>query len=137
VAGAVNHATLSVHGSVGSVTVGAFNTSDLFVGYSGPGFGGTFDGTPYTLASFTAKAADSFAASYVVATNIKSVTLATLDTVPAGPLSGFGFRQTTRNGKPFGGVGRLAVTDKTNKLSYITKTGGTQVLKDNFEVQEL
>jgi hypothetical protein len=142
VAGAVSGATISVGGNVGTVSVGSFNNnSDLLVGYNGPVIGGVasdFTGA-FSIGSFVTHAkADSFADSYVIATSIKAVTLATVDTDNGGVPFGFEFQKTSLNGKSFGGVGRLsAKDDQGDKLSYNTKTGGTQPLKGDFGVEQL
>jgi Calx-beta domain/FG-GAP repeat len=85
VAGAVANATIIVGsgpgtvGDVGSVSVGSFLDSDLLAGYEGATNGsGKFNNG--TLGSFTVKGTDkAFARSNVLAANIKTVVLASVD----------------------------------------------------------
>ncbi len=91
VTGAVTGADIEVDGNVGAVVVGAFRTSRLFAGYTGPDIpdpaGFNFAATVTTFRC-TAKI-DGFANSRVIASNFKTVTIANLN--PDNPASKFGF----------------------------------------------
>jgi hypothetical protein len=127
VAGTVSDATVSVGGNVGAVTVGSFLTSELFAGYTGPDDGtGQFTGA-FAVGPFVTRAtAHGFADSYVIATNIKNVTLASADTADGGVPFGFDFHGT------FGGL-----TVRSPKLSYDKAAGGSQILEADFEVKKV
>jgi Calx-beta domain/Bacterial Ig-like domain len=78
-AGAVSDSLMQVTGDVGSVTVGSFFNSRLFVGFSGADTGvGSF--TPSTVGLFkvTGKT-NAFAHSYVIADKFNTVMLASVD----------------------------------------------------------
>ncbi|HEX3150139.1 MAG TPA: Calx-beta domain-containing protein [Gemmataceae bacterium] len=124
VAGKVSGSNIKVGGNVGTVTVGTFDTSRLFANFTGTDLGvGTFL-TPSTITSFSTKdAANSFAHSFVIASNFKGVSLASADTANGGNPFGFVFKNS---------FAKLAV--KASKLSYNTKTGGTQTLAGDLEV---
>jgi hypothetical protein len=130
VAGSVIGSTISVGGNVGLVSVGSFLSSDLFVGFSPTGadpFAGTFSGK-FTAGPFLVKATTGgFAHSYVVATSIKNVTLASADTANSGTMFGFEFHGSA--GGTFGGL-----TVKNPPLTYNKTIGGTQPLQADFEV---
>ena len=76
----VSGSDISVSGNVGSVVVGAFRDSRLFVGYTGADDGsGTFV-VPATLTTFRSTGpADGFQNSRVVATDFKTVVIRNLD----------------------------------------------------------
>jgi len=130
VAGSVIGSTISVGGNVGLVSVGSFVNSDLFAGFSPTGpspFTGTFSGK-FTVGPFLVKATTGgFEDSYVVATSIKNVTLASAVTDNSGTPFGFEFHGSA--GGTFGGL-----TVKNPKLTYDKKIGGTQVLQGDLEV---
>jgi hypothetical protein len=90
VAGSVNNATISVGGNVGSVSVGSFLGSELFAGYTGPVDGsGTFN-SGSTITTFQVKGTtNAFAHSFVIASNFKNVTLASVDPNNGGTKFGF------------------------------------------------
>ncbi|HEX3151537.1 MAG TPA: Calx-beta domain-containing protein [Gemmataceae bacterium] len=95
VAGSVSGATIIVGngsgtiGDVGSVSVGSFINSELFAGYTGATDGsGNFNNG--TVNSFTVKgASNAFAHSYVLAANIKAVSLGSVDENNSGTKFGF------------------------------------------------
>jgi parallel beta-helix repeat protein len=130
VAGSVIGSTISVGGSVGLVSVGSFVNSDLFAGFAPSGanpFAGTFSGA-FSVGPFLVKATTGgFENSYVVATSIKNVTLASAVTDNSGTPFGFEFHGSA--GGTFGGL-----TVKNPKLTYNKKTGGTQMLQGDLEV---
>jgi hypothetical protein len=113
---------ISVGGNVGSVTVGAFNATNLFAGYSAPTDGtGTFSGA-FSIGPITVKAsANGFVNSNVIATSIKNVTLASAVTANSGTKFGFVF-QGSANGTFCG------LTVKNPVHSYNRTLGGTQDL---------
>jgi hypothetical protein len=121
----------SVNGDVGSVAVGAFRDSLLYVGYSGAddgsGAGGLGFYLPATVSAFRSTGKqDGFADSRVIATNIQTVTLSSADTANDGAPFGFDFH---------GAFGGLSV--KNPKLSYNEKLGGSQVLAGNLSVDNV
>jgi hypothetical protein len=111
-------------GDVGSVSVGSFVNSDLFAGYSGLADGsGTFN-LPSTVRSFAVTGTtNAFASSYVIASNIKSVSLASAQTENGGTADGFVFHIS---------FGPLKV--KSLALTY-TGAGATQTLQGDLEVK--
>jgi len=79
VTGAVTGSDIMVTGNVGTVVVGAFRDSRMFVGYSGPddGVGGTWAPQGFTVGTFRANGKfDDFQNSRVIATAFKSVSIA-------------------------------------------------------------
>jgi Calx-beta domain len=96
VAGSVSSSMIAVGGSagtvgdVGSVSVGSFVNSRLFAGYSGPDDGtGSFN-LPSTIGSFTVKGKSAaFSDSFVIASNFKNVSLASVDPNNNGTKFGF------------------------------------------------
>jgi parallel beta-helix repeat protein len=110
VAGRVSGTTVDVTGNVGSVSVGSFWNSRLDAGYTGANTGsGTFDAAS-TVGPFrvTAKTAG-FQNSYVIATTIKPVTLASITEMNGGTKFGFIARET---------LAGLAVTAPTQKFKF-------------------
>jgi hypothetical protein len=91
VKGAVTGSDMMVKGNVGSVLVGAFRDSHLYVGYTGPEVP---EQTGYTtaaaLGTFKASSVlDGFQNSYVFATSFKTVTLRSVDADNADDEFGF------------------------------------------------
>jgi hypothetical protein len=127
VAGTVTSPLISVSGNVGSVSVGKFDDSRLFAGYAGADDGsGAFNGSA-TVGRFQANGATSaFAHSFVIASNIKSVSLVSADPENSGIKFGFIFQHV------FGGMAVLSP-----KLSYNKMLGGTQLLDGNLEVKQI
>jgi hypothetical protein len=78
VTGDVTGSDIMVNGNVGTVVVGAFRDSRMFVGYSGPDDGtGTFAQPGFTVGTFRANGKfDDFQNSRVIATAFKSVSIA-------------------------------------------------------------
>ena len=75
-----------MNGNVGPVTVGSFVESRLFARYTGDEVSGSFDSFGATVGPFVVKAkVDGFVDSFVIAANIKNVTLASAHTDNARP----------------------------------------------------
>jgi hypothetical protein len=115
-------------GNVGSVSVGGFENSRLFAGYTGPDDGtGAFN--TGTVGAFTVRAVrgatNQFAQSFVIAANFKAVFLATADTA-TGPDFGFVFDTS------FGTL-TLANTP-TGRKTYNRTVGGTQQIDGHLFV---
>ncbi|HVK08515.1 MAG TPA: choice-of-anchor Q domain-containing protein, partial [Gemmataceae bacterium] len=95
VAGRVTGTNVDVTGNVGSVSVGSFWNSRLDAGYTGANTGGgTFDAAsaigPFRVTAATA----GFQNSYVIATTIRPVTLASITAENGGTKFGFIARET-------------------------------------------
>jgi Right handed beta helix region/Calx-beta domain len=113
-------------GNVGKVTVGSFDNSRLFAGYAGADDGSSMTPTG-TIAGFNTGKVGPFKKSYVIADNIKSVSLTTVDTANAGTKFGFVFHTS------FGSLTAKTLGAGT-KVTYNKKTGGTQVLNGDLQV---
>jgi parallel beta-helix repeat protein len=110
VTGRVSGTTIEVVGNVGSVSVGSFWNSRLDAGYTGANNGGgTFDAAsavgPFRVTAKTA----GFQNSYVIATTIKPVTLASITETNGGTTFGFIAGETLTG---------LTVTAPTQKFKF-------------------
>jgi hypothetical protein len=87
-----------VGGNIGSVSAGSFVGGHLLAGYTGPDDGsGTFT-LPVTVGSFSVTGkTDAFAQSYVIASNFKNVSLASVKTVNGGTKFGFLAHETIKH----------------------------------------
>jgi Calx-beta domain/Bacterial Ig domain/Bacterial cadherin-like domain len=126
--GAVSNAVLDVHGAITSITVGSFLNSRLFANYSGgiDGLGMFTAGGDVGTFKVTGKT-NAFSKSYVIASNFKNVTLASIDPDNGPAHTKFG---VTANDV----IKALSVTG--SKFKYNAKTGGTQDLAGtDFQVK--
>jgi hypothetical protein len=110
VTGRVSGTTVDVAGNVGAVSVGSFWNSRLDAGYTGASNGGgTFDAAsvvgPFRVTAKT----EGFQNSYVIATTIKPVTLASITETNGGTKFGFIARET---------LAGLTVTSPTQKFKF-------------------
>jgi autotransporter-associated beta strand protein len=128
VKGVVNNVVIDVTGAITSVTVGAFVNSRLFASYSGPDDGsGTFTaGGDIGTFKVTGKT-NSFAHSFVIASNFKNVSIASMDPDNGGTKFGIVADNAVK---------ALSAANGTTKFKYNAKTGGTQDLTGtDFEVK--
>jgi len=137
IAGTFHDAKIIAAGSVGSFSAAAMHTASLFAGYTPatpatPLTGGTFVtdaliGT-FTItgkATLTNGSTGSMDDSFVIATNLGTVSLPTIDTTTGALTWGFAYRDTIKK-----------LTVKTPVFTYNIATGGTQTA-DDFQVVKL
>ena len=132
VAGAVSGSTIRIGGDVGtvgdvgSVSVGSFVDSELFAGYTGPVDGSGNFNLPATVGPFTVTGkTNGFAGSYVIASNFKTVSLASVDGDNDGTRFGFLFH-----------TGLKSLKVKTPKRAYFQGSTEQQIL-DDFYVRKV
>jgi hypothetical protein len=128
VKGMVNNVVIDVTGAITSVSVGAFVNSRLFASYSGPDDGsGTFTaGGDIGTFTVTGKT-NSFAHSFVIASNFKNVSIASMDPDNGGTKFGIVADNAVK---------ALTAANGTTKFKYNAKTPGTQDFNGtDFEVK--
>ncbi len=137
IAGTFHDATISATGSVGSFSAAAMQNARLFAGYTPtmpatPLTGGTFPVADTLIGTFTitgkatlTTAVGSMDDSFVVAANLGTVSLPTVDTTTGTATWGFAYRDTIKK-----------LTAKTPAFTYNLTTGGTQST-DDFTVVKL
>jgi hypothetical protein len=129
VKGVVNNVVIDVTGAITSVSVGAFLNSRLFASYSGPdsGVGSSFTaGGDIGTFKVTGKT-NSFAHSFVIASNFKNVSIASIDPDNGGTKFGI----VAHNA-----VNALSAANGTTKFKYNAKTHDTQDFDaTDFEVK--
>jgi hypothetical protein len=126
VKGAVSNAVIDVTGAITSITVGSFLNSRLYASYAGPDDGsGVFTaGGDVGTFKVTGKS-NAFAHSFVIASNFKNVSLASIDPDNSGTKFGVTANDVVK-----------ALTVTASKFKYNAKTGGTQDLTGtDFEVK--
>jgi hypothetical protein len=115
-------------GDIGSVSVGSFVNSVLFAGYSGPDDGsGTFN-LPSTVSSFTVTGKlNAFSHSFAIASNFKTVSLASVDPNNSGTKFGFVYHTSLK-----------ALSVKSTKFKFDLNGPPTQDMpSSDFEVKKL
>jgi FG-GAP-like repeat/Bacterial Ig-like domain/FG-GAP repeat len=130
VRGNVIGSDISVNGNVGSVVVGTFLDSHLYVGYTGaPDGSGTFSNVPMTVSAFRATAmVAAFENSEVIATGVTSAFLRSIDSTNmiGGKHQPFGFFAKAA-------VGRLTIGAPA-LFTYRTIIDGPLKTLDDFAV---
>jgi hypothetical protein len=122
--------TAGTTGNIGTVSVGGFEDSHLFAGYVGPDDGsGTFN--TGTVGAFTVRAVKGanhqFAQSFVIAANLKTVSLASADTA-TGPDFGFVFDNT---------FGSLTLVNTPTGKKTLRNIAGTQAVEGHLTVTKV
>lgn len=136
IAGTFHDATISAAGSVGSFSAAAMQNAKLYAGYTPttpatPLSGGVVL-TDVLISSFTitgkatlTTATGSMDDSFVVAANLGTISLPTIDTTTGPATWGFGYRDSIKK-----------LTAKVPAFTYNVATGGTQT-SDDFSVVKL